>query len=426
MKDLFVEPSHAIPLVSLVVALRSGNAEDPPAKGGLARLTARMVRRGAKGLDSRAIEDTLDRLGSELAVDTSASSVANHASVIGRSLDGFVDLLAKLFAEPTFPEEELGRLKRETIAELGEIKDSDRGLAQRAFRRAMFPDHPYGRGGAGTTTSVESITRDDVLGFFRKHFVRDNVVVGLSGDVTEAKGAEIAGRLKGALPAGAAIPDAVPEPPFPKGRRLVFVDKPDRTQTQILIGTRGTLPHDPDHVALGVATAIFGGTFTSRLMREVRSKRGWSYGASARAAIDRHRQAFSMWTFPAATDAAACIALELQLYEALVKDGVTPRETSFIRRYLTRSHAFEVDTAAKRLHQKLDVEILKLPADYYSGYLEHVHAVTPETASAAVANRLALDDLLVVVVGTAKDILPAVEKAIPGLTSTDVVPFDGG
>ena len=85
------------------------------------------------------------------------------------------------------------------------------------------------------------------------------------------------------------------------GRRLLVVDKPERTQTQILVGTMGTSAHDDDHVPMVVGNAVFGGTFTSRLMKEIRSKRGWSYGASARTGIDRRRQSWVLWTFPAAT-----------------------------------------------------------------------------------------------------------------------------
>jgi zinc protease len=202
------------------------------------------------------------------------------------------------------------------------------------------------------------------------------------------------------------------------------VDKPERTQTQILVGTLGTSPHDADHVPLVVSTAVFGGTFTSRLMREVRSKRGWSYGASARTAIDRRRQAWVMWTFPAATDAAPCLELTVRLIETWVNAGVTPREASFIGRYLVRSHAFDVDTAAKRLHQALDVELLGLPGDYYSHWIDRVRAVTPDAANAAIKNRIHPENLLAVVVGTASQVLEPLRAALPGLTEASVVPFD--
>jgi zinc protease len=421
---LLVEPAHAVPLVSIVLAFRSGSAVDPPGKDGLARIAMRMLRRGCEGMTSEQIDFRIDVLGGEMAVDTSASTVAIHAQVISRNLDAFIELMAKLVATPTFPEDELARLKRETVAEIIESRDNDRAVAQKAFQRALFQGHPYGRNAGGTTGSVAGLTRDDVAAFYRRYVVRGNVVVGLAGDVTPEQATQVAGRLVAAVAPGAPTADEVPEPVMTPGRHLVVVDKPDRTQTQILVGTLGTSPRDPDHVPLVVANAVFGGTFTSRLMREVRSKRGWSYGASARTVIDRRRQAWIMWTFPAAEDAPPCLKLTVELMEAWVKDGVTPREVAFIQRYLVRSHAFDIDTAPKRLHQALDVELLGLPADYYTGWTDHVKAVTVASANEAVKTRISVDNLLSVVVGTASQILEPLKGAVANLADTIVVPFD--
>jgi zinc protease len=197
-----------------------------------------------------------------------------------------------------------------------------------------------------------------------------------------------------------------------------------RTLTQILIGGLGTHPSDPDHVALSVGNTIFGGTFTARLMNEVRSKRGWSYGAYSSLPYDRRRQSFSMWVFPKATDAAACIELELQLLEKWRNKGVTKKELSWAKRFLIRSHAFTVDTPSKRVGLQLDSELYQLPEGYYDNYLEHVRSVTLEQVNAAIQTRISADDLLVTVVGTEKDVGEAVRKAIPGLSNSEVVPFD--
>lgn len=420
----FLEESHALPLVSITVIFRSGAAHDPAGKEGALRLAGRMLRRGCEGVTSSAIEDTLDRLGAELGVDVGHSQVAVHANVIGRNLDAFVDLLAKILSAPTFPLDELERLQRESVAELIEVRDNDSALAHQAFRRTLFAGHLYGRSSRGTIPSIRTLTAADIRAAYAKHFVRGNAVLGFAGDLEASRVAEIASRLVGRLPAGGPVADPVTAPVVRTGRRLLFVDKPERTQTQIIIGGLGTAPHDDDHVALGVANAVLGGSFTSRLMREVRSKRGWSYGASARLSVDRQRQAFSMVTFPAATDAAPCIELELTLLEEFVTKGVLPRELSFIKRFLTRSHAFDIDTASKRLHQAIDVEVLGLPADYYSGYVAQVEAVTLEQANLAVKKRLSTEDLQVIVVGTASQILDGVRAAIPRLAEHAVEPFD--
>jgi zinc protease len=335
-----------------------------------------------------------------------------------------VELLTKMVGSPTFPKAELERLRRETVAEIIESRDNDRALAHRALRRSLFAGHLYGRATSGTTASVETLGQDDARAAYGLHVRRGNLVLGMCGDVDEAAARSVASRIASAVPEGPALSDPVVEPEPKKGRHLIFVDKPERTQTQILVGTLGTSPFDADHVPLGVANAVFGGTFTSRLMREVRSKRGWSYGASARLATDRHRQSFSMWTFPAATDAAACLRLELEMLEAFTDKGITPRELSFVRSYLTRSHAFEVDTASKRLHQALDVAALDLPADYHTSYLPKVKATTLEGANGAVKERLHPADLQIVVVGTASSTLEGVKGAIDRLDEHTVVPFD--
>ncbi len=375
----FLEPSHDVPLVSLVVALRCGSAVDPPEMAGLSRIAVRMLRRGCEGLNSEQIDFRIDSLGAEMAVDTSPSTVAIHAQVITRNLDALVDLLVRMLRTPTFPENELERLKRESIAEIVEGRDSDRIVAQKAMNRTLFEGHPDGRNAGGTTQSIPRIARGDVLAFYKRFLVQANLVIGFAGDLTAQLAPVLARRLIAGLPRGEPEKDDVPEPTMRPGRRLLLADKPERTQTQMLVGTLGTAADDDDHVALVVANAVFGGTFTSRLMKEIRSK---------------------------------------------VAGGVTPREVSFIQRYLVRSHAFDVDTAAKRLHQALDVELLALPPDYFSGWVQRVREVTAEAASLAVKNRIHTENLLSVVVGTASQVLDPLRSALPGLTEASVVPFD--
>ena len=422
--QIYVEQNEALPFVSIAVAIRSGASSDPVGKEGLTRVLVRMLRRGCRGLRSHEIEEKIDALGAEFSADVSPSVITLHADVISRSLDPFVDLLATMTAEPTFDEVELGRLLRETQGEIVEARDNDRALATRHFRRLVFEDHPYGRRLGGTIPSVLGLTRQDVVSHYRHHFLRGNVAIALSGDISESRAVELSKRLVSGLADGTAAPDAVQPPESRGGRRLVFVDKPERTQTQILMGEVGSHPKDPDHIALHVATTIFGGTFTSRMMRAIRSQRGWSYGAYARLPYDRQRDAFSMWTFPAAKDAAACIALELELVNEWRDKGISPRELAFAKRYLVRSHAFDIDTPQKRVHQRLDIDLFDLPIDYHTHYVDHVESVTLEQANDAVRHRISTDALVVSVVGTHAEIGDAVAKSVPGLSKVEVVAYD--
>jgi zinc protease len=131
-----------------------------------------------------------------------------------------------------------------------------------------------------------------------------------------------------------------------------------------------------------------------------------------------------MWTFPAAEDAPPCLKLTLELLETWVSGGVTAEEIAFIKGYLVGSHAFDIDTATKRMHQALDEELLGLPVGYHRTWTDKVTAVTPEQASDAVKRRLDPERLLAVVVGTAAQVLEPLRGAVPRLSEVAVVPFD--
>jgi zinc protease len=421
---IFCEPAHDLPLVDLFLIARTGAQHDPPGREGALNLALRTLRRGTRTRSAREIDALIDRLGAELSTSVDASSAMLHAAVIRRNVPALLDLLADLVTDATLPEAEVAQVRREVQADIVDGRDDDRTLAGRHFRRALFAGHPYGRPSAGTLRGLDGVDRDAARAAFRHTFCRGNLVVAAAGDIPRAELAGFAERILPGLSSHPAPPaaDAAPKPV--RGRRLLIVDKPDRTQTQIYIGNLGSQPRDRDHFALMVGNTLFGGTFTARLMREIRSKRGLSYGASSRLGRDRARESWSMWTFPAAADAARCVGIQLSLLERLLDKGATAREVSFARSYLTRSYAFERDTASKRLWQRLDVELLDLPKSYYAEYVERVNAVTVDDVNEALRRRLSAENLLITVVATAETLRGPLEAAIPGLRDTRVIPFD--
>ena len=422
--QLFVEPDARIPLVTFNITFPGGYAHDPHGKDGLSRLVGRVLRRGVDGLTANEFEAAIDGLGAEFAFDISASATQLQGQVIARNADAFIDLLARMFARLTAPDAEIQKTIREAVSELSEARDNDRVLLHRAFRGALFHGHGYARSALGDETTLGAITPADVRDFAKRRFVRDGATLGFAGAITAEAAVRLAEHLLAALGTTPAISATLPPPSVPKaGRHLLFVDKPERTQTQLQIGRLGTSPHDPDHAALLLGNSIFGGSFTSRMMQEIRVKRGWSYGAGSRLPIDRERHEFSMHCATASEDAAACIALQIGMLEKLVAEGVTDRETAATKKFLVKSWAFEVDTAEKRLVHPLDVVALALPEDYYSGYTARFAATSREAANAAIARRLPADDLMICVVGTAGDVLEGLQKAIPNLASTTVIPY---
>ncbi len=419
---VLLEESHALPLVSITILSKCGAAHDPSGKTGLARVTTRLLLRGADGLSATEIEEKLDLLGAEASDDTTASSTGLQVQAIARNVEALADLLSRIVGAPSLTEEELARLLREMDAEQLEQRDDDRTLAERGLRRAVFGDHAYGR--VTTRESLSKIRLDDVRGFHSRFFTRKNIILSIAGDVTPDQARRLADRMLSRVPPGEPVPDPTPEPVQKVGRRLLFVDKPERTQTQIFVGSLGTSAHDADHYDLVVGDAVLGGSFTSRLMREVRSKRGWSYGASSRLDMGRKRQWFYAHTFPKSDDAAPCIALELDLLEKWAKKGITPREHAFIKKFLVRGYAFDIDTASKRVQMAEDIEAFDWPADHHTAFVAKIKASELGAVNAAIELRIKPADMAIVVVGTASEILSKVQAAIPGLASTEVISFE--
>ena len=422
---LYCESAHDLPLVDLSLIARTGTQHDPVGKEGALTLALRTLRRGTRTRTSRDIDALIDRLGGEFNASADTSSAMLHAAVIRRNLPAFVDLFEEFVRGATLPDAEIAQVRREMQADLVESRDEDRSLAGRYFQRTLFAGHPNGRPTQGTVKGLDAVTRDDALAAFQHTFSRDNVLFAAAGDISLPELATFSERMTPGLRSGPAPSTSIEAPKPVRGRRLVIVDKPDRSQTQIYIGNLGSQPRDRDYFPLLVGNTLFGGTFTARLMREIRSKRGLSYGASSRLGRDRARSSWSMWTFPAAVDAARCFGIQLSMLEHLLEKGATAREVSSARSFITRGYAFERDTASKRLAQRIDVDLLDLPKSYFDDYVERINAVTVDDVNAALRKRLSADNLLVTVVATAETLRAPLEKAIPGLLDTRVVPFDG-
>jgi zinc protease len=429
---LLCEPDSAIPVVDIDIVLRGGSLYDPVGKEGLARIYARLLRRGtgeaakSGALTSEAFDEAVESLGAALSIDVSTSAVRFHGSVIRRNLEPFFALLASVVQHPALRPRELAHVKREAVAEILSQRDNDRWLAARAFRMALFEGHPYARSALGSSISLKRITIKDVEAFHADRLRASNAVVAFSGDITAADAKALVKRHL-ALPSGEATKLTLTDKTPTSGLRIVLVDKPDRTQTQIFMGTVGVKLAEPDFYPLAIANTVFGGTFTARLVKEVRSKRGWSYSAQSRLYADQVRDAWSIYTHPSLENAVECVALELRLVRDFVKKGVNAEEVGFAQSFLSKSHAFERDTAAKRLDPRIEAAVFSLPESFHAKYLEHVAKVDAESASRAVQARLAGPggrggDLVVAILGPAARLERDLRK-LRGVSNITTIPF---
>lgn len=420
---LLVESSDVLPLVDLEIGFCVGSLQDPEGREGLAQLAGYLVRRGPRGVSQRRFEERLASLGARLSAEVSMRSTRFRATVLRRNVEPLLDLLARVVWSPAMRAADFAKLKRQATSVLTARLDDDQTLGAVRFRQALFGPHPYGRSLTGSATSLDRIGLDDVRRFYRRHLGRGRFYVGIAGDVKEAEARRWVSRSLPKPRRSAPEPAAVQPTRMRRGRRVVIVDKPERSQTQLFIGTLGARTRDPQLFPLIVSNTAFGGTFSGPLMQEVRAVRGWSYGAYSRLLHSAQRDAWYMWTAPSAEYSADCAALQLELMERWVAKGIKNKDLAFARRYLINGHCFDRDTPSKRMEARLDVELLGIPKRYVDHHDRLVAGVTLSRANEATRARISSRDVTIVVVATADDVAPAFE-ALPGVESVEIVPFD--
>lgn len=409
-----VEPSSDVPLVWFEVAIRGGAAADPVGIEGLHRHAALLARRGAGSLKRVELDDTLDSLGAMIDVSVSRDAIALSGLALARHIDHVIDLAAEILASPRFDDEEHERLLRETPQVLDEVRDDDSALATRWFDWLCCPGHPYGRTSLGTEASLKQIQRSDVATLWSREVVPNNLTIGLAGDLTDGKAAYIVQRLTERLPAGKLRPNAEEVALPSSGRRMVLVDKVDRTQAQLRIGHLGPRYGGPDTPALAVAEAIFGGMFSSRLMQEIRVKRGWSYGAGCAFRRSRLEHWFEIWTAAAIDVAGPAVALTLELFADYAARGPTDDEVEFARSYLIGAMPFHVATARQRMQIAVRDAVFDLPVGYTARLPDAIGQLTADDVRAACARQFQPNNTVAVAVTTAEHARAGLEAANAG------------
>ena len=412
---VIVEPSPDTPLVWFDVAIRGGASTDPRGVEGLHRHAALLARRGAGGRDRAELDEKLDGLGAALDVGVSRDAVSVSGLALARHLDAVVDLAADMLADPKFSHEEHSRLLRETPQVLDEIRDDDSALATRWFDWLCCPGHAYGRTSLGTEASLGRIERAAAVECWRREVVADNLVIGLAGDIDEASAERIVTRLTERLPATARR-DGVIEGPAtaPPGRRVILVDKPDRTQAQLRIGHLAARYGAPDTVEIAVAEAVFGGMFSSRLMQEIRVKRGWSYGAGCALRRSRLPHWFEIWMAAGIDVAGSAVALTLDLFADYAAHGPTDDEVDFARSYLVGAMPFHVATARQRMQLAVRDAVFDLPTGFTARLPEALGVLAAADVRAACKRQLRPDDAVTVAVTTAEQAGPSLANARAG------------
>lgn len=386
------------PLLSLQFSFLGGASQDPADKPGIATLVAGLLDEGAGALDARAFHEQLEENAIQLAFSANRDSLRGSLKTLIDNKDKAFELLRLSLNEPRFDLSEVERVRAALLVNLRRRTTNPGDIANDRWYARAFPGHPYGRSALGTLDSVPNVTVDDLRAYARKNIARSNLKIVAVGAITADEITKLVDRAFEALPAKAElapVPDVVPQ--GLGEREIVPLNVP---QTVIVYGGAGLKRNDPDFVPAYVLNHILGGgSFESRLFKEVREKRGLSYSVYSTLNSLKHAGLF-MGAVQTKNDR-ALESLDIIMSEIarMAKDGPTADEIDKAKKYLIGSYPLRFDTSAKIASNLLDIQFEELGLDYIDKRNAEIAAVSAADIKRAASRFLAGARMLVLMVG---------------------------
>lgn len=392
---LVQEPS--IPFMALELRFRGGASLDDPEKRGAINLMTGLLEEGAEDMDARAFARALEGLAASFEYDVGPDSLSVSSRFLTENRDAAVALLRASLVEPRFDQDAIDRVREQVLTGLrSDAKDPGK-IARDAFNTMAYGDHPYGSNYRGTLETVAALTRDDIVAAHDAVLARDRLYVGAVGDITPEELGVLLDDLLGDLPAtGAPQPEAA-DITISGGYTVVEFDTP---QSVAVFGQLGVEQDDPDFFAARVLNQILGaGGFESRLMTEVRKKRGLTYGVYSFLVPRDHAATLQGQVASANDRIAEAVSVIREEWARAANEGVTPAELDAAKTYVTGAYPLQFDGNGPIARIMVGMQMLGLPIDYIATRNEKVEAVTLEDVNRVASELLTPDRLHFVVVG---------------------------
>jgi len=397
------EPS--IPFVALEIRFRGSASLDLPGKRGATNLMTGLLEEGAGDMTAQEFQTAREALAASFSFRAYDDTLSISARFLTENKGEALELLRKALVDPNFDQDALDRVRAQVLSSLAGDEKDPNTIASDVFNAAAFGDHPYGSSSDGTVESVAALTQDDMFDAHRDALTRDRLFVAVVGDTTAEAVGEMLDDLLGALPAeGPAAPDDVD---FGLAGGVTVVDF-DTPQAVALFGHKGLKRDDDDFFAAFIINHVLGaGGFESRLMTEVREKRGLTYGISTFLVPKFHAE--MMLGSVASSNATIAEAIDVTRTEwaRMADEGMSAEELAVAKTYLTGEYPLRFDGNAEIAKIMVGMQMIGLPPEYVVNRNDYVEAVTLEEINRVASELLQPDDLHFVVVGKPK-----------GLTST--------
>jgi zinc protease len=409
--EAWLVENHTNPLISMRFAFRGGAAQDPADKEGVAYFVSGMMDEGAGSLDSIAFQERLQGLAMKLDFDAGRDVMLGNVQMLTANRDEGFDLLRQALTAPRFDPEAIERVRAQILAGLKFDENDPEEVASLAWDRMAFPGHPYGRPIKGTTTSIAAISRDDLNSYVERVYAREKLVISVVGDIDAATLGPLLDKTFGALPEHSKlVPVADATPPLGPQREIIEMDVP---QSVAQFGHRGFARKDDDFIAAYVLNYIIGGGgFSSRLMEEVREKRGLAYSVRSDLYPYQHGAVFVGNVATQNERVGQSLDVIESELKRMAEDGPSAQDLADAKSYLTGAYALRFESSASIASQLLWLQIEDLGIDYVNKRNALIEAVTLDDIKRVAKRLIEADRLITTIVG--KPVEAKQKAATPG------------
>ena len=397
--EAWLVEDNRVPMISLQMAFRGGSALDPAGKEGLSQLVAGLLDEGAGSLDSQEFQRQLEEHSIRLSFSASTDNFGGNLTTLSKNRDVAFNLLRMSLTQPRFDKGPRDRVESQILSSIQSGLENPRRIASSTWYRAAYPDHPYGRSAEGRRASIKRITKDDLESFTAERFGRDRLLVAVVGDISADDLKPLLDKAFGDLRAKTRPTELSAVEPKVKGD--VYIIPKKIPQSVITFGHGGIMRKDPDYYAAYVLNSIFGGGgLTSKLMEEVREKRGLVYSVST--ALVSYSQSALMMGSAATMNERVGETVEIirQEWAKLRDQGVSDEDLADAKTFLTGSFLTQISSTGRMASLLLSIQLEELGIDYIDKRNGFIEAVTQDDIKRVADRLLNPEALTFVIVGT--------------------------
>jgi predicted Zn-dependent peptidase len=388
----------AVPKVSITLTVLSGYSSDPADLTGLAEMTADAIQEGTRTRSSREIRRDIFGMGGSLSANVSQ----DFSSLLVRGLAEYtprlLDLLADVAINPTLPADEIEILKSQRMQGVAQSKASPQFLANREFRKMLFGQHPYART-SETEATLKGIDKAKIGAFHRDHYRPGNAFLIVVGDVDPPAVAAAVDKVFGGWAKADVPKPTFTAPPAQAGRKVYFVQRPNSIQSSIALGNIAVKRSDPRWFEVTLANTIYGGAFNSRIIRNIREEKGYTYSPGS--VLTGFADAgFYRFTADVRNEVTGATLTEVyKEIDAFRKDGTQPAELQGAKSYIRGVFPIQTMTQAGLATTLNNVYVFGLPKDYPETFRARISAVSPEQVKTGAQTLLGSENSVIVIVG---------------------------